>query len=172
MIVVHAEKCSGCLRCQVNCSFFHTGRVGKSRSRVKVVTVEDLGVDYPVVCRQCEERYCTRCPESAIQVGPLGQIVVAPTLCIACGTCETLCPIGAVQLYEDIPYVCDLCGGDPRCVKECNTGAIEYVPGGKGMSLERYKSESKGLNPEAKRVRFALDQTAALRGKWKQGLGG
>lgn len=172
MIVIHPELCSGCERCQVNCSFFHSGSVGRSRSRVKVVKVEELGIDYPVICRQCKERYCTRCPESALEVGPLGQIVVSPTLCTACGTCETLCPIGAIEVYNDIPYVCDLCGGDPRCVAQCNMGAIEYVPGESGtVSLAPYKKESRGLGPEEKRVRFALDRTRELREAWKASVG-
>jgi Fe-S-cluster-containing hydrogenase component 2 len=172
MIVIHPERCSGCERCQVNCSFFHAGSVGRSRSRVKVVKIEETGIDYPVICRQCRERYCTRCPESALEVGPLGQIVASPTLCTACGTCETLCPIGAIELYGDIPYVCDLCGGDPRCVAQCNMGAVEYLPDEiETVSLAPFKKESRGLGPEEKRVRFALDQTRALRETWKTSVG-
>ncbi len=168
MIVVHAEKCSGCRRCEVNCSFFHSGCVGRSRARVKVVKIEDLGLDYPVVCPQCKERYCTRCPESALEIGPLGQIVASPTLCTACGTCQTLCPIGAIELYEDIPYVCDLCGGDPRCVAQCNMGAVEYRPGeGGSLSLKEYKAGAKGMSAEEKRVRFVLDRAGDLLDSWK-----
>jgi Fe-S-cluster-containing hydrogenase component 2 len=137
-----------------------------------VVKVEDLGIDYPVICRQCVERYCLRCPESVFEVGPLGQIIASPTLCVACGTCETLCPIGAIELYDDIPYVCDLCGGDPRCVKECNVGAIEFVPDQKdSVSLERFKKQTKGWSPEEKRLHFALDQTMELRKQWKASAG-
>ena len=127
MITINPENCSGCIRCEVNCSFFHTGRVGRSRARVKVVKIEDIGIDYPVICRQCEERYCAKCPESAIEIGPEGQMIVSPTLCTSCGICETLCPIGAIELYDGIPYVCDLCGGKPRCVEQCNMGAINYA---------------------------------------------
>lgn len=172
MIVIHPETCSGCERCQVYCSFFHSGSVARSRSRVKVVKVEDIGLDYPVICRQCKERYCLRCPESALEVGSLGQIVASPTLCTACGTCETLCPIGAIELHNDIPYVCDLCGGDPRCVAQCNMGAIEYLPHGiRTESLEAFKTQSKDLGPEEKRVRFALDRTRHLREAWKASVG-
>ncbi len=129
MIVIDGSICSGCRRCEVNCSFFRTGRVGRAKSRVKVVKVEEIGLDFPVTCRQCQERYCLNCPESAIEVGTLGQVIVSPTICNACGVCETLCPIGAVELVEEIPYVCDLCGGETRCVKECNLGAIRFEPG-------------------------------------------
>ena len=167
MIRIHPEKCSGCTRCEVNCSFAHTGAVSRSRSRVKVVKIEDAGIDYPVICRQCKERYCIRCPESAIEIGELGQVIVSPTMCVSCGICETLCPVGAIELFDDIPHVCDLCGGAPRCVDQCNMGAIEYIPDLKPpVSLKSFKKETKGLTPEDKRVAWARSQTAEMRRQW------
>jgi Fe-S-cluster-containing hydrogenase component 2 len=138
-----------------------------------VVKIEDIGIDYPVICRQCEERYCTKCPESAIEIGPEGQMIVTPTLCTSCGTCETLCPIGAIELYEGIPYVCDLCGGKPRCVEQCNMGAINYESEhDEPASLKTFKKSSKGLNPEEKRVLYALDRARELLDQWKSTVGG
>ena len=167
MITVDLEKCSGCRRCEVNCSFFHSGRVGRSAARIKVVKIEDQGIDFPVVCRHCEERYCVKCPESAIQVGPLGQVVVSPTLCTSCGTCQTLCPIGAIELSEEIPYVCDLCGGDPRCVRACTMEALSFEPETTPkISLKAFKKGSRGLSPEEKRVRFALATSQPMRDQW------
>jgi carbon-monoxide dehydrogenase iron sulfur subunit len=173
MITIDPQKCTGCVRCEVNCSFFHTGRVGRGRARMKVVKIEAMGIDYPVVCRHCKERYCTRCPESAVEIGPLGQVIISPTLCSSCGTCQTLCPIGAIELHEDIPYVCDLCGGEPRCVQQCNTGAIEYRPQVREtISLKAFKRGARGLSPEEKRVQYALDRTGELRGRWRVEEGG
>jgi len=40
-----------------------------------------------------------------------------------------VCPFGAIY-YDDekkIFYKCDLCGGEPECVKWCFTKAIEYT---------------------------------------------
>ncbi len=170
MIVLDLEKCSGCMRCQVSCSFFHTGKVGRSAARIKVVKIEGLGIDYPVVCAQCRERYCTRCPEKALQVGPLGQIIVSPTLCTACGSCERLCPIGAIELYEEIPRVCDLCGGAPRCVAACTLEAIRYEPSRTGVvSLKDIRRESRGRSAEEKRLQRALACSSALRDEWAAG---
>jgi len=162
MIRVNPEKCSGCRRCEVDCSFFHSGKVGRSGSRIRVVKIEEIGLDFPVVCQQCRERYCTRCPESAVAVGPQGQIIVSPTLCNGCGRCEALCPIGAVELFEEIPYVCDLCGGSPRCIPQCGFGAIFDDGPAENVSLKTYKQKSRGLSPEEKRVRFALGETAQM----------
>jgi Fe-S-cluster-containing hydrogenase component 2 len=167
MITLDLARCSGCSRCEVNCSFFHSGKIGRSGSRIKVVKIENIGIDYPVVCQQCRERYCTKCPEKAIRVDSLGQVIVSPTLCSACGTCEILCPIGAMELFEEIPLVCDLCGGDPRCVKACTLDAIRYAPEVTGaISLKEFKKSSRGLHPEEKRLRYVMALSRELRDRW------
>jgi Fe-S-cluster-containing hydrogenase component 2 len=167
MITLALENCSGCSRCEVHCSFFHSGKIGRSGARIKVAKIEDLGIDYPVICQHCQERYCTKCPENAIEIGSLGQIIVSPTLCTACGTCEIMCPIGAIQLFEEVPYVCDLCGGDPRCVKACTMDAIHYEPEfTETVSLKDFKKESRRLNPEEKRLRYAMTCSQDLRDGW------
>ena len=173
MITLDLARCSGCSRCEVHCSFFHSGKIGRSGARIKVVKMEEIGVDYPVVCQQCAERYCTRCPEKAIQVDSLGQIIVSPTLCTACGTCEIMCPIGAIELYEEIPHVCDLCGGDPRCVKACTLDAIRFEPDLSGaVTLKDFKKGSRGLQAEEKRLRYALTLSRDLRDRWTAGRRG
>lgn len=173
MISLDLARCSGCSRCEVHCSFFHSGKIGRSGARIKVVKMEEIGVDYPVVCQQCSERYCTRCPEKAIQIDTLGQIIVSPTLCTACGICEMLCPIGAIELFEEIPHVCDLCGGDPHCVKACTLDAIRFEPDLSGeIRLKEYKKGSRGLNAEEKRLRFALALSRELRDSWVAGRRG
>ena len=164
MIILDLSKCSGCRRCEARCSFHHTGKVGRSLARIKVVKMEELGIDFPVYCLRCEERHCTDRPQSAMAIGPLAEIVVDADLCIGCGTCEDLCPIGAIELHEEFPYVCDLCQGEPRCVKACTMGALSFVPDEKEtVSLS---SEDNGLSPEDKRLRFALSSSQALREKW------
>jgi carbon-monoxide dehydrogenase iron sulfur subunit len=167
MITLDLARCSGCSRCEVHCSFFHSGKIGRSGARIKVVKIEEIGIDYPVVCQQCRQRYCTNCPEKAIEVGSLGQVIVSPTLCTACGTCEIMCPIGAIELYEEIPYVCDLCGGDPRCVKACTLDAVHYEPQvSEAVSLKEFKKGSRGLGPEEKRLRYAMSRAESLRQNW------
>lgn len=167
MLMLELDKCSGCSRCEVHCSFFHSGKIGRSGARVKVVKIEDIGIDFPVVCQQCQERYCTKCPEKAIEIGPLGQVIVSPTLCTACGVCEIMCPIGAIELFEEIPYVCDLCGGDPRCVKACTLEAIRFEPDlSEKVSLKEYKKDSRNLNPEEKRLYYVQASAQNLRKQW------
>jgi Fe-S-cluster-containing hydrogenase component 2 len=129
--------------------------------------MEEIGVDFPVICQLCKERFCTKCPQGAIQIGDLGQIIVSLTLCNACGACERFCPIGAIELFQEIPFVCDLCGGDPRCIKECNLGALQFEPEKKEtVSLKRWVKKNKGLSPDEKRLNFTLNQAAPLRKEW------
>ena len=107
------------------------------------------------------------CPESALQIGLKGEIELTADACTACGTCESLCPIGAIELFEDLPHVCDLCGGDPRCVKSCTMGAISFDPEiVEHVSLEPYNEGSQNLSLEEKRVRFARASSQELRDQW------
>jgi Fe-S-cluster-containing hydrogenase component 2 len=39
-----------------------------------------------------------------------------------------VCPFSGLRVLSDRKVVkCDLCGGDPYCVKYCETGALKYV---------------------------------------------
>ena len=167
MISIDVSKCSGYKRCEVNCSFIRTGGTGRAQSRIKVMKVEELGIDFPVLCQLCKERFCTDCPGRDIQTGDLGQILVDTSLCSGCGSCERLCPIGAIELNQETAYVCDLCGGDPECVKECNLDALRYEPDKRNtVSLKTWAKKNEGLSPDEKRVRFAVSKAVQLRKQW------
>ena len=167
MIRIDASRCTGCRCCEAACAFYHTGSGGRLLSRIRVVNLYELGVDAPVVCQQCEERYCLACPTESLSLGPLGQVVVSPTLCSECGACTRSCPIGAVEPVEGIAYVCDLCGGDPRCVAACTQGAIAFAPGEGGTtSLAMFKAGSEALSPSHKRARFVRALGSSVREAW------
>ncbi len=169
MIRVDIARCTGCRRCEVACAFFRSGRVGRGLARVKVVQVYETGIDGPVACPQCRERYCLRCPDDAVSVGFLGQIVVCQTACTLCGACETNCPIGAIEIQQRIVYVCDLCGGRPACIEACTEGAIVFEPETTAsVSLEAYKQGSRGLSPGEKRLRYIEREAQAVRRKWEK----
>lgn len=168
MILVDISKCTGCRSCETSCSFFHSGRVGNRQARIKVMHLYETGIDGPVTCRQCDEKYCTKCPSNAIILGEFSQVLVQPTICTRCGVCEQNCPIGAIELHENFVYVCDLCGGRPKCVEACTEGAIQFLPNEEGkVSLAKFKSQTKGLNPSEKRKLYIELFGKELRKAWR-----
>ena len=169
MIKVDYSRCTGCRRCEVACAFFHTGRIDRQKSRIKVLNIYEIGLDGPVVCNQCEERYCMRCPDKALSLGDRGQVILSPTVCTLCGICEKLCPIGALEIHEDIVYVCDLCGGKPQCIEACSEGAIIFVQTHplQAPSLSEAFKKNKKKNPSQKREWFLKEQGSKIREKWR-----
>lgn len=165
MIRVDLSKCTGCQRCETACSFFHTGRINNHLARIKVLNLYESRLDSPVVCVQCQERYCMKCPEDALSLGKQGQVFVSPTLCTSCGVCEKACPIGALEIFNKIMYVCDLCGGKPQCVEACTEEAITFEPDNiEQISLEDIKKETTKMNPSQKR-HFYIKKIGTTAGK-------
>ena len=168
MIRVDISKCTGCKKCETVCAFIRSGKVSNRMARIKVLNLYGIGVDAPVLCVQCRERYCLRCPEDAISVGSQGQMIVSQTRCTLCGVCEKACPIGAIELFNDIIYVCDLCGGRPQCVDVCTEEAIIYEPEDKeGPSLEALRKEVRTMNPSQKRNHFIRKRSSSVRKDWR-----
>lgn len=171
MIVVDVKKCTGCRRCETACSFYRTGRVNHHLARIKVTQLYEMGIDGPIVCQQCQERYCMICPENALKIGKYGQIVVSPTVCTLCGVCEEACPIGAIEQFNGIIYVCDLCGGQPKCVDACTEGALSFrMDKIECCSLSNYRIETKQMNPGLKRDYYIKKLGLEVRKIWRRDI--
>lgn len=124
------EKCTGCVQCELACSWVQTGTFRPSRSLIRVHLFDDQASYAPYTCFQCDEAWCmTACPVNAIAISPAAAKAVVPELCVGCGLCVVACPYGTVWYNPDDQKAvkCDLCAGDPACVQACPTGAIEYV---------------------------------------------
>ena len=130
-LVVDPRKCTGCRLCEVACSAAHERIFDPAVSRVKVVKVEPIGLDYPSVCRFCGKAACIEaCPVGALYRTQSSDVVLLKSdICIMCGACVEACPFGAIVLHPRtrLPIVCDLCSGNPACVARCPTEAIKYV---------------------------------------------
>lgn len=132
-IIVDAEKCSGCRICEAVCSTRILDNKGFNRkmAAIRVLFKGELEEDIrPVVCKQCKRPLCAKnCPTESISRDVNGIIQINKDSCIGCGNCAQDCPFGAMVLHPDleVPSKCDLCQGDPLCVKYCVTGALRFI---------------------------------------------
>jgi len=130
VLFVEPEKCTGCRSCELICSFVHTGEFNPLRSRISIVAFEKTGFSFPAVCQQCSVAACMEvCPVGAISVdAATGAKIVNHSTCLRCKMCTIACPFGATfyDADHDLIIKCDLCGGDPECVKYCPSNAISY----------------------------------------------
>jgi Fe-S-cluster-containing hydrogenase component 2 len=131
-ISVDETYCTGCRYCEVICSLAHEGEVSYRRARIRVFSDALEGVDRPVLCDpvKCESMPCVpSCPTNAIKVDEkLDYPLIDMEACIGCKACLTACPVKAIFFDEERGKAlkCDLCGGDPECVKRCV--AHVYLP--------------------------------------------
>ncbi len=121
-ILVDVFKCTGCRLCEIACVLKHEGVVWPSASRITVYEPYP-GAPVPVLCVQCDDYPCvSSCPYGAMSVDEkTGAVLVEPSKCTLCGACRAACPLEIPKVVPGKGYVlvCDLCGGDPECVKAC-----------------------------------------------------
>ena len=116
------ERCSGCRRCEIACSLKHEGRIWPEASRVRVFMLIP-GLEIPHLCTQCPDYPCvSACPFKALTVDEkTGAVLVDVDKCTGCGKCIDACPGKVPFIHPRMKYavICDLCGGEPECVKVC-----------------------------------------------------
>jgi Fe-S-cluster-containing hydrogenase component 2 len=96
-------------------------------ARIRVQKYNELGIDEPTLCHQCIQ--CPpedACPTRAFQREEDGTVKIDESACNACYICVDTCPHGAVfrPAGKGPPLVCDLCDGEPLCVRKCPTHAL------------------------------------------------
>ena len=123
-IVIDNSKCTGCRLCATVCALYNEGVNNPKKSRVFVSTDWQYRLNSVLLCYQCTKASCARvCPVDAI-VRDNGVVKIDYEKCIGCGLCAAECPFGAIGQYNDKVAKCELCGGEPQCVKFCETGAL------------------------------------------------
>ena len=128
---IEPAKCTGCLQCEMACSFENYGVFAPAKSRIKVFDFHHTGRKVPYTCTQCDEAWCLHaCPVEAIKLdSTTGAKIVLEDVCVGCKVCTIACPFGTINYVQDTGKVqkCDLCGGKPACAEACPTGAITYI---------------------------------------------
>ena len=141
LLVVNADLCTGCQRCEINCTLTNDGVCSSYISRVKIQRRLNLDGDgngllsgtdncfvyFPDTCRQCEDPACgNACPQKAIITNEQGIRVVDTDKCIGCGACVEACPwhMPTVNPETGKSSKCIACGA---CVAGCPSGALSIV---------------------------------------------
>lgn len=129
-LLVNHQVCTGCRSCELACSLQHEHAFVPELARLQVEKDEINGTDHPLACQQCGNAPCvTACPVSALGRDPKTKaLTLDREACQSCGSCVAACHFRALRLHpvDQVPLVCDLCGGNPRCVTSCAVGALRY----------------------------------------------
>lgn len=138
----HPDACTGCGICELVCSGQHEpGTVNPAHSRIRININPETGRIIPLMCRFCTHPACvTACPVEALsQNTNTGMIEVDETTCDGCGRCVEACKFNGIYVHPAIKRAisCDLCDGDPQCVKYCMKDALVYC------TSEEYKKSRK-----------------------------
>jgi len=108
--------------------FFHEGEFNPRRARIKILRREREGIYAPLICNQCK-KCISVCPVEALSWDEkLGIVRVDADKCTGCGQCIEACDEAAIFLdpISGVVKICDLCNGDPKCVKWCGEGVFKY----------------------------------------------
>jgi len=147
VLMIDQEKCVGCRACADACSLKHTGVVNPLLSRIGVVRLEMGIVNVGIVCAQCESAPCMAiCPVKAISRDELlGRVTVDYNICIGCRMCVAICPFGCMNFdsRDKKVFKCELCDGDPICVRFCQHGALQYVETSEQSLMKREATAEK-----------------------------
>jgi len=142
MLMFDPRLCTGCMHCMTSCATYHEGSTSLSKARLQIIRheghaltkidEEDELIFVFVGCQQCEDPLCSLvCPVSAhTRDSETGAVIIDRTRCVGCRMCLMTCHFGAISFNqrERTVFKCDLCGGDPVCVKFCQSKALKFVP--------------------------------------------
>ncbi len=148
-VVVHPERCVGCMQCMVACAVAHSQsktlaavyESPRPRSRVHV-GAGPASEGFPNRCRHCDPAPCMAAclPGAIYRISAMETVLIDPDRCINCASCAMACPFGVLRFHEDlnappgkvIAVKCDNCverqsrGEIPACVEVCKVGALTF----------------------------------------------
>ncbi|MCW4000776.1 MAG: thiamine pyrophosphate-dependent enzyme [Candidatus Bathyarchaeota archaeon] len=134
MVNQHVEcdsvKCVGCDICEYACSFEKEKVFSPLKARIRSLRVKQLQ-NTAVTCHACLNAPCiAACPEDALsQNRQTGVVTVDEDKCKGCGWCIEACQYGALTFHPTThkPLICDVCGGDPKCIPACPESALSLT---------------------------------------------
>lgn len=123
----YPEKCTGCKQCAIACSLKHFGECNPKKGAISILRDEFERYEAQFVCLQCEDPECVAvCMKNAITKDSDDIVRIDEDKCIGCRMCVIACPYGGALSFKGHIIKCDLCDGEPVCIKYCSTDAIVY----------------------------------------------
>ena len=132
-IAFYPERCNGCGDCVKACSRAKSGTQEPVHSRIQVAK-DPAGAAFGLaLCRQCGEPQCVmNCPAGALKKDEeTGVVGLDDASCVGCHLCTVACTYAGITYNGETGRLmkCDMCGGEPACVKSCTTRALEFKTG-------------------------------------------
>ena len=185
-VVVHPERCVGCMQCRIACATAHS----KTKTLFTAVLESPLpkprvhvGVGlynegFPNRCRHCDPAPCLMAclPGAIFRDRDSGSVLIDPDKCINCASCAMAGPFGVIRYHQDpfappgktVAVKCDNCierreqGLVPACVEICKSGALTFEEPAAALKRktdEVSRSVSRGMEPESLSPGFSLLNT-------------
>jgi len=133
---IRADYCTGCELCQIACSMVKEKAPNPARARISIKRLVIDGLMIPYICLNCKNPACIEaCRRKAIvKDAKTGWVTIDKEKCNNCALCVGACPFSALVVTpEKEILLCDVCGGSPKCVEVCPTGAIQFVDREQGV---------------------------------------
>lgn len=129
-ITVDLEKCIGCLNCEFACAFKQNNNFRTVDSNIRVHFYPETRTTITLTCMHCADAWCMAiCPADAIRKNQeTGAVTIDQSKCAGCKMCMMACPFGNIHFDGEqlVSKKCNLCEGDPNCVKHCISGALQF----------------------------------------------
>jgi len=131
---VNADRCNGCLTCEMICSAFHSepkfSRINPARARIRVTRDPLTDTFVPLFSGDYTRAQCAHRYKDTINGKEYGE----------CAFCRVCCPSRDYFKEPDsgLPLTCDGCEGEeePMCVKFCHVKALTYEEREEGVEEE------------------------------------
>ena len=102
------------------CSLFHFRIINTEKSAIRIHKDDlDTSLNTPVLCHQCKKMKCLN-GEKVMEAQERKKFIWNKTR-------AERCPFNALSVLEEEAFHCNLCGGNPQCVKVCTPGAIQVI---------------------------------------------